>query len=391
MFGYPKRGDATVQWFVFNLICVIGFFSAVSTAAGQALKVTVSYTGVGPTQLPVWVAKETGIFNRNGLDVQLIRAQAATSVMALLSGELNMIQGAAPAVVQSNLRGFGTVYVAAGYVGFEYWLMSQRDIKSAEQLKGGLLGVSGLTGASATATQLVLRKLGLVPGKDTSVIVIGGTPERLIALRTGKIQATLLNPPTTFVAQREGFNVLADLGTLPFQNNGVVTTRKFINEKPEVVRRYVKSQIEAVHLMKSERATGLKVLAKYMGGTSDQELLEKSYDASVTEHTFPSKQYPATAATWPGPWSPSTTAIAPSRRTTCGRGWLLSTPVCSRSAYTGTRATPCESTPRRLVQTSVSATVAAGSASSPAPSSSARVQRSRSPAATRRRSTPSTG
>jgi ABC-type nitrate/sulfonate/bicarbonate transport system substrate-binding protein len=58
-----------VQWAVFNLIWIIGFFSAVSTAAGQALKVNVSYTGVGPTQLPVWVAKETGIFSRNGLDV----------------------------------------------------------------------------------------------------------------------------------------------------------------------------------------------------------------------------------------------------------------------------------------------------------------------------------
>jgi ABC-type nitrate/sulfonate/bicarbonate transport system substrate-binding protein len=105
----------------------------------------------------------------------------------------------------------------------------------------------------------------------------------------------LLNPPTTFVAQREGFNVLADLGTLPFQNNGVVTTRKYINENPEAVRRYVKSQIEAVHLMKTDRATGLKVLAKYMGGTSDRELLEKSYDASVSEHTFPAKQYPSQA------------------------------------------------------------------------------------------------
>jgi ABC-type nitrate/sulfonate/bicarbonate transport system substrate-binding protein len=169
----------------------------------------------------------------------------------------------------------------------------QLYITSEEQLTGGLFGVAGRTGAHAKATKFFFKKLGLVPGKDTSVIVIGGTPERLIALRTGKIHATLLNPPTTFVAQREGFNVLADLGTLPFQNNGVVTTRKFINDKPEVVRRYVKSQIEAVHLMKSERATGLKVLAKYMGGTSDQELLEKSYDASVTEHTFPAKQYPS--------------------------------------------------------------------------------------------------
>ena len=250
-----------MYWKIACAFCLIGVLSPFSFADGQPLKLTVSYTGVGPTQLPVWVAKETGIFSKNGLDIQLIRAQAATSVMALLSAELNLIQGAAPAVVQSNLRGFGTVYVAAGYVGFEYWLMSQRHIKNAEQLKGGLLGVSGVTGASATATQLVLRKLGLVPGKDTSVIVIGGTPERLIALRTGKIQATLLNPPTTFVAQREGFNVLADLGTLPFQNNGVVTTRKVINDNPEAVRRYVKSQIEAVHLMKTDRAAGLKVLA----------------------------------------------------------------------------------------------------------------------------------
>ena len=239
-----------MYWKISCAFCLIGVLSPFSFAVAQPLKLTVSYTGVGPTQLPVWVAKEAGIFSKNGLDIQLIRAQAATSVMALLSAELNLIQGAAPAVVQSNLRGFGTVYVAAGYVGFEYWLMSQRHIKNAEQLKGGLLGVSGVTGASATATQLVLRKLGLVPGKDTSVIVIGGTPERLIALRTGKIQATLLNPPTTFVAQREGFNVLADLGTLPFQNNGVVTTRKVINDNPEAVRRYVKSQIEAVHLMK---------------------------------------------------------------------------------------------------------------------------------------------
>ena len=154
-----------MQSIVFYLFGLIGLLLPLSMAGGEALKVTVSYTGVGPTQLPVWVAKETGIFSRNGLDVQLIRAQSATSVMALLSGELNLIQGAAPSVVQSNLRGFGTVYVAAGYVGFEYWLMSGRDIKSAEQLKGGLLGVPGLTGASATATQLILKKTRVGAGE----------------------------------------------------------------------------------------------------------------------------------------------------------------------------------------------------------------------------------
>ena len=41
-------------------------------ASAQPARLSVAYTGVGPTHLPVWIAKETGIFARNGLDVQII-------------------------------------------------------------------------------------------------------------------------------------------------------------------------------------------------------------------------------------------------------------------------------------------------------------------------------
>jgi NitT/TauT family transport system substrate-binding protein len=227
--------------------------------------------------------------------VQVVRAQAAVATMSLLSGEVGFIQAAAPAVVLSNLSGSGTVYVASGYVGLDYWLVSPSKIKSGDQLKGGIVGVSGLTGASFTATQLALKKLGLNPAKDVSILAVGGTPERLAALRSGRIQATLLNPPTIFIAERQGFHVLVDVSNLPFQNNGVVATRKFIREQPNIVRRYVKSQIEAVHIMKTDRKTGLKIFTKYLGGgrDADPQITEKSYDVSITDDKFPRNQHPS--------------------------------------------------------------------------------------------------
>jgi NitT/TauT family transport system substrate-binding protein len=271
------------------------FGSAVflSESRAQPVKLNVSYTGVGPVNLPVVLAKEAGIFARNGLDVTVIRAQAAVSTMALISGEVGLIQAAAPAVLQSNLGGSGAVYVAGGYTGLDYWLVGHPSIKSAEQLKGAIIGAAGLSGGSYTATQLAVRKLGLNPAKDVSIVAVGGTPERLAALRTGRVQATSLNPPTIFAAEKEGFRILADVSALPFQNVAPVTTRRFIKEHPDIVRRYVKSQVEAVHMMKRDRKTGMKVFMQLMGGFKDTAVLEKSYDVSITDDKLPRNQYPS--------------------------------------------------------------------------------------------------
>jgi NitT/TauT family transport system substrate-binding protein len=264
-------------------------------AQGQLTKINVAYTGESPTQLVAFLARETGIFTKNGLDVQVIRTNSSVAVMGLLSGEMAILQVAAPTVINSVLRGGDAVFVAAGVVTLDYWLMSAKAIKTAGQLKNGIIGTSDLSGSSFIASRFAVRKLGLDPDKDVAIIRSGGTPERLVALRTGRIQATLLSPPTSFIAQKEGFNSLTDVAGLPFQHNGVVTTRRFIRENPETVRRYVKSHVEAVHLMKTDRTTGLKVLAKFLAQQKDKELIEKSYDISMGEEVYPRKQYPTLA------------------------------------------------------------------------------------------------
>jgi ABC-type nitrate/sulfonate/bicarbonate transport system substrate-binding protein len=173
--------------------------------------------------------------------------------------------------------------------------MTAKTIKTAEQLRNGIVGSSDLSGSSFIASQFAIRKLGLNPLKDVAIIRAGGTSERLVALRTGRIQATLLSPPTMFIAEKEGFNVLTDVAGLPFQHNGVATTRRFIREKQDVVRRYVKSQIEAVHLLKTDKETTIKVIGRYLRQLKDRELLEKSYDVSAGEDVYPRKQYPTLA------------------------------------------------------------------------------------------------
>lgn len=103
-----------------------------------------------------------------------------------------------------------------------------------------------------------------------------------------------MSPPASLIAQREGLNVLVDVTGLPFQNNGVVTTRKFIREQNSIVRRYVKAHVEAVYLMKTNREMWMKALGKYV--KVDRDILEKSYEIEVTDELFPRKQYPSLAA-----------------------------------------------------------------------------------------------
>jgi NitT/TauT family transport system substrate-binding protein len=262
-------------------------------ARAQLIKITTSYVSDSAGVLPLWLGKEAGIFARNGLDVQAVRVHAAVGVMALMSGELQFVLASGPVVVESALRGSGAVYIAGGMSTLDFVLVTRPEIKTAEQLKGGTVGLSAFRGANPTATRFALQKLGLGP-KDVSLIVVGGTSERIASLRLGKIHGTLFSPPQNITAQREGFNALADVAELglPFVHIGVATTRAYVRDNADIVRRYVKSHLEAIALMKTDREMAIKTLAKYLGQIKDRDVLAKSYDAAAPDNRISRKQYP---------------------------------------------------------------------------------------------------
>ena len=267
------------------------FLFSFSVASAQLSKVTVGYASTSGGQLPAWMAKDSGIFRNNGLDVQLVYFRGGTpATMALLARQTPISQVSGPLIVNASLRGADTVMIAGGNVVSEYWLMSRPEIKTAEQLKGGSVAIALFGGLADSFARIALQRLGLTPVKDVAIVQIGGLPERLSALETGRVQATMLNAPDNFRAQKRGFYNLVSV-RVPYQGAGVATTRTFIRESPDIVRRYVKSQIEAVHRIKTDRESGIRILVKYLG-SQDKEILERAYDDLSSDDKLPQKQYP---------------------------------------------------------------------------------------------------
>lgn len=272
-----------------SLIISISFCTAVSA---QLTKVTIGNNTLSTNGLPAWMAKEAGIFGRNGLDVQIVYFRGGTiTAMALIARETPISQVSGPPIVSAALKGADAVMVAAGNVVSEYWLMSKPELKTGAQLKGGSVAIATFGGLSDSLSRVALQKLGLNPAKDVTLVQIGTIPERLSALESGKVQAAMLNAPDNFRAQKRGLYNLVEV-RLPYQGIGVGTTRTFIRENPDVVRRYVKSQVEAVHRLKTDREAGIRVLGKYLN-IQDREVLEKAYDDTITDEKLPRKQYPS--------------------------------------------------------------------------------------------------
>ena len=261
-----------------------------SVASAQLTKITVGYSLIAAGSFPAWMANESGIFYKNGLEVQLVYIRGGMVVMALLSKETRIGQVGGPTIVSASLRGADTVMIAGGAVTTDQWLLSRPEIKPAEQLKGGSVAIDRFGGTSDFFARIALKRLGLTPVKDVAIVQIGSVPERLTALQTGKVQAAMLVSPDSFIAQKKGFYTLVHV-SIPYQAIGVATTRTFIRENPDIVRKYVKSQVEAVHRIKTDRETGKKVLLKYLG-SQDKEILERTYESISADEKLSPKQYP---------------------------------------------------------------------------------------------------
>ena len=268
--------------------------SLCADAYAQLTKLNVGYVGITSDNAAAFIARDTGIYARNGLDVQLIYFNSGTTaVTALITGETPISQTAGPGVINATMNGSDTVMIAGGNVTLDYWMLSRPEIKTPEQLKGGAVAISRFGSASDFIVRYALQRLGLTPVKDVAILQVGSLTERLAAMETKRVQATVLAPPAMYQAQTRGFNMLVDIAALglPYQATGVATTRKFIRERTDTVRRYIKAHIDAVHRFKTDRETSMKVLAKSLS-LSDKQLLERTYDGAIAEHKLPAKQYP---------------------------------------------------------------------------------------------------
>jgi NitT/TauT family transport system substrate-binding protein len=259
-----------LQVVVFWLCCV-----------GEALAapLRLSYSVVGPTVAGVWMAHETGLFKKYGLDVQLIYIPSSgMNIQALLGGSLDVSAPGISGVVLAAARGAPVLTIAAMTNRPAMTLYVQPDIARPDQLKGQTLGISRFNSSGHTVTTLILRKLGLE--KSVTMRPLGGTPEMQAAFEQKQIAGivTGVKPGAPARALLNAFDL-----DIPFSMNVMAVTREFLQKNPETAERVIKAYIEAVGAMNHDKEATLKVLAKYFK-RSDANFLEETY-ALVTRFT----------------------------------------------------------------------------------------------------------
>jgi ABC-type nitrate/sulfonate/bicarbonate transport system substrate-binding protein len=153
---------------------------------------------------------------------------------------------------------------------------AQKEFKSAEQLRGKLVGADRLGTPNDYGVRTALNKLGLKPESDVQLLRLGGSAIQWSALQSKQIAASALTPPVSFKADAQGYTRLTDTYDLPYQNIGLVVRRNEVERKAEVwlrlltpVRRGINAWYENPQLAKS-------VVAKYTRD-NDPVTLEKTY------------------------------------------------------------------------------------------------------------------
>ncbi len=258
-------------------------------------KVTMLWVAVSGSQAVAWVTKEGGYFTRNGVDVDLLYlAGSPTAAAALVSGRVEFVQMAGPAVVSADAHGASLVMVM-GFVNQPVFVvMATPDIQTPEQLKGKTVAVSKVGSSDDFMLREALSHWGLRPDADVKILGVGSVSAQIAAIERRLVEAIVVDPPNDVLAQQAGAHLLArvsDLG-IPYQAAGLVTTREYIRSHADVVAKVVRAMTEGVHRIKTDRAFSEEVMAKYLKNT-DPVVVDSAYKSYV--NIFPRVPAPTKA------------------------------------------------------------------------------------------------
>jgi ABC-type nitrate/sulfonate/bicarbonate transport system substrate-binding protein len=271
-------------------------FVAADSARAQWTKVKTSYSALTANMGAYWLAKETKIFEKYGLDVDVVLIESGTiTIQALVAGETDIAMGGGTVAVSSALGGSDLVSIASIESRLPYGLLAQKNIKTIDQLKGKKHAISRFGSVSDLGSRLILKKFGLVPDKDVTLLQIGGTSTRLAALSKGTVDSTILTPEFFLLAKKAGFTILVDPTQyqIDFPQLEVITTRRFLQSRRDVAIRYLKAILEGIHNYKNDREGSIRALGKYLR-INDREALEEVY--RIYYEIYQPIPYPSLAA-----------------------------------------------------------------------------------------------
>ena len=218
------------------------------------------------TQAAPFIAKRAKAFEKQGLDVEIIRIGGSSRVVqAMVAGEIKMAHVGAATVVEANLSGADIVIIASTVNVPAFHMMAAPYIKSPGNLKGKKLGISRFGGATEQLTRLMLEKWGIDSTKEVTLLQMGGVQETAAGLIAKVVDAGLLSSPQHLHVSDAGFHSLANLSEMgiPYMSGSIASTKTFIRTQPDLVRRFTRGLLEGIKIYKTDREYSLRALEQF--------------------------------------------------------------------------------------------------------------------------------
>ena len=240
------------------------------------------------------VAKEMRLFEKQGLDVNIVYIRgASTSLQALLAGEVQLVVGGGQGTIGAAARGAPLVIIS-NFSSTPNQLVALPPISSIEALKGKIIGASRPGTSTDFVLERLLPRLGLVPGKDVKILPTGllVSEERLAVMLQKKVDATLANAESISQFQQKGYqlNVLADALALGVRSTvDFSTSRQILKTQRQQLKNFLKALAEGVWLAKTNKEIAFRVMQKYL--KIDPRFLESTH-TNYTARVHPAKPYP---------------------------------------------------------------------------------------------------
>jgi ABC-type nitrate/sulfonate/bicarbonate transport system substrate-binding protein len=266
-------------------LTALSFSPQLLQAADKSAKldpVRIGYVSRSILDMPFIIARDRGYFREEGLEPELIFMKAAQTIPAMLAGGIDVgtATGTAVAAAVSNVD-VRVIFALTDKPSFD--LLAHPSITTLQQMRGKKLGITAF-GALAEILARNIFIANKIPPEQVTFLPLGTSDVLYIALKTGTIDATMLQIPQTFLAQDEGFRKLA-AGADFYRavQGGLTTTKATINERPELVTKMIRVTQRSLRLIRADRKFAVEFIkGPYLDLGKDRErFAERIYDAAV--------------------------------------------------------------------------------------------------------------
>jgi ABC-type nitrate/sulfonate/bicarbonate transport system substrate-binding protein len=268
----------------YTLFWLLMISTGIATSAEQPRAIRIAYVSPVTTMAPIWIAAETGAYQREGLDAKILYIDAKVAVAALMAGEVDAVVISAPSVIPPVLSGANIAFIAGLHNKMIFSFHAQPEIKSPAELRGKVVGTNRPGTPADYGTRVALAKMGLKPS-DVQLRPLGSSGVMWSALQTRQVLGVTLAPPYSFRADASKFSRLVDTYDRPYQNTGVVVRRDRIHPFADTWLRLLRALRQANLRWYEDPKLAMSVLMKYTQ-QSDPEVLQKTYDFETNPPGF---------------------------------------------------------------------------------------------------------